>query len=57
MPPAISCPNYTWPSIIRVNFSELGYINYNFTRNRYYNYLFFYYLKYYITILEIPNAF
>jgi hypothetical protein len=56
MPAAISPPNYTWPSIVGVNLSELGYINYNSARDRHRDYLPFYYLEYYTTILEIPNT-
>ena len=57
MPPAIRRPNYTWPSIVRVNLLELGHINYDFTRDRRYNCLPSYYLERYTTILEMPNAF
>jgi hypothetical protein len=53
---AISCPNYAWLSIVGVNLSELGYINYNSARNRRRDYLPFYYLERCATILEMPNA-
>jgi hypothetical protein len=53
---AIGRPDYPWPSIVGVNLSKLGRINYNSARDRHRDQLSSYYLERYATILEMPNA-